>query len=184
MVGAVGSWFRDRRRRGSTGSGEGFGCGLAMELCCLLVRAGRGDDFPASASRAERGINRSLWSNSLARYAYRRRDRRILVRLPGNWWRPGDNSRSHGSTGGAPASCPTGEPYPRTCPDDGSCRVGLLATGLVSFLVCSWQCDSGLWVGTDLGARLANQMREVALRRTAVGFIASMALYMAYKALA
>jgi uncharacterized protein len=42
----------------------------------------------------------------------------------------------------------------------------------------------GLWVGTDLGARLANQTREVALHRTAIGFIAAMALYMAYKALA
>ncbi len=42
----------------------------------------------------------------------------------------------------------------------------------------------GLWGGTDLGARLANRMREVILHRTAIGFIATMALYMAYKALA
>jgi uncharacterized protein len=42
----------------------------------------------------------------------------------------------------------------------------------------------GLWGGTDLGARLANRMSEVALHRTAVGLIAAMALYMAYKALA
>jgi uncharacterized protein len=40
----------------------------------------------------------------------------------------------------------------------------------------------GLWGGTDLGARLANGMREVTLHRTAVGFVAAMALYMAYKA--
>jgi uncharacterized membrane protein YfcA len=42
----------------------------------------------------------------------------------------------------------------------------------------------GLWGGTDLGAWLANRMSEVNLHRTAICFIAAMALYMAYKALA
>lgn len=41
----------------------------------------------------------------------------------------------------------------------------------------------GLWGGTDFGARLANRVREVTLRRTTIGFIAAMALYMAYRAL-
>jgi len=42
----------------------------------------------------------------------------------------------------------------------------------------------GLWVGTDFGARLANRMSEVTLHRTAIGFVAAMALFMAYKAVA
>jgi uncharacterized membrane protein YfcA len=42
----------------------------------------------------------------------------------------------------------------------------------------------GLWGGTDFGAQLANRVREVTLHRTAIGLIAAMALYMAYKALA
>jgi uncharacterized protein len=40
----------------------------------------------------------------------------------------------------------------------------------------------GLWGGTDFGARLANRTSEVTLHQTAIGFIATMALYMAYKA--
>jgi uncharacterized protein len=42
----------------------------------------------------------------------------------------------------------------------------------------------GLGVGTDFGARLANRMSEVKLHRIAIGFIAAMTFYMAYKALA
>jgi uncharacterized protein len=41
----------------------------------------------------------------------------------------------------------------------------------------------GLWIGTDVGARLANRVRDVTLHRTAIGLISAMALYMAYKAL-
>jgi uncharacterized membrane protein YfcA len=40
----------------------------------------------------------------------------------------------------------------------------------------------GLWSGTDLGARLANRISEPVLRRTLVGFVSAMAIYMAYKA--
>ena len=41
----------------------------------------------------------------------------------------------------------------------------------------------GLWSGTDLGARLANRISEAVLRRTVIGFVSAMAIYMAYKAL-
>jgi hypothetical protein len=51
------AWFRDRRHIGSAGSRKGFGCGPAMDLCCLLVRAGRGDDLPTPASPAKREIS-------------------------------------------------------------------------------------------------------------------------------
>lgn len=40
----------------------------------------------------------------------------------------------------------------------------------------------GLSVGTDLGARLANQINELALRATLIAFVGAMAAYMAYKA--
>lgn len=42
---------------------------------------------------------------------------------------------------------------------------------------------AGLWIGTDLGARLANRVSKAALRRTIIGLISLMALYMTYKAL-
>lgn len=42
----------------------------------------------------------------------------------------------------------------------------------------------GLWVGTDLGARMANGVGETGLRRTLVGFVSAMAIYMVFKALA
>jgi uncharacterized membrane protein YfcA len=41
----------------------------------------------------------------------------------------------------------------------------------------------GLWVGTDLGARLANGVREDTLRRILAGLVLLFAIYMAYKAL-
>jgi uncharacterized protein len=42
---------------------------------------------------------------------------------------------------------------------------------------------AGLWIGTDLGARAANGVGKAVLRRTMIGLIALMALYMSYKAL-
>jgi uncharacterized protein len=42
---------------------------------------------------------------------------------------------------------------------------------------------SGLVVGTDIGARLANRVNDTALRRLLIGFIALMAAYMAREAL-
>ncbi|MEK9280006.1 MULTISPECIES: sulfite exporter TauE/SafE family protein [unclassified Bradyrhizobium] len=42
---------------------------------------------------------------------------------------------------------------------------------------------AGLWVGTDLGARMANGISKPALRRMMIGFVSLMALYMTYKAL-
>ncbi|MGW1423069.1 sulfite exporter TauE/SafE family protein [Bradyrhizobium manausense] len=42
---------------------------------------------------------------------------------------------------------------------------------------------AGLWIGTDLGARAANGVSKVALRRSMIGLVALMALYMSYKAL-
>jgi uncharacterized membrane protein YfcA len=42
---------------------------------------------------------------------------------------------------------------------------------------------AGLWVGTDLGARLANRVSKSVLRRIMIGLISLMALYMTYKAL-
>ncbi len=41
----------------------------------------------------------------------------------------------------------------------------------------------GLWGGTDLGARIANRVSEIGLRRLVVGFVSAMAIYMAYKAI-
>jgi hypothetical protein len=41
----------------------------------------------------------------------------------------------------------------------------------------------GLWGGTDLGARIANGVSEIGLRRLVVGFVSAMAIYMAYKAI-
>lgn len=41
----------------------------------------------------------------------------------------------------------------------------------------------GLWGGTDLGARMANAVGRTALRRILISFVATMAVYMAYKAL-
>ena len=40
----------------------------------------------------------------------------------------------------------------------------------------------GLIAGTDLGARLANRINELALRATLIAFVGAMAAYMAYKA--
>jgi uncharacterized membrane protein YfcA len=42
----------------------------------------------------------------------------------------------------------------------------------------------GLWCGTDLGARMANGVSETTLRRTLIGLVSAMAVYMAYKAVA
>jgi uncharacterized membrane protein YfcA len=42
---------------------------------------------------------------------------------------------------------------------------------------------AGLWVGTDLGARVANGVSKVVLRRSMIALVALMALYMTYKAL-
>ena len=41
----------------------------------------------------------------------------------------------------------------------------------------------GLWGGTNLGARFANRVSEIGLRRLVVGFVSAMAIYMAYKAI-
>jgi len=42
---------------------------------------------------------------------------------------------------------------------------------------------AGLWIGTDLGARAANRVSKAVLRRSMIGLIALMALYMSFKAL-
>ena len=42
---------------------------------------------------------------------------------------------------------------------------------------------AGLWVGTDLGARMANGVSKTVLRRVMIGLISLMALYMVHKAL-
>ena len=42
---------------------------------------------------------------------------------------------------------------------------------------------AGLWVGTDLGARMANGVSKSVLRQVMIGLISLMALYMTYKAL-
>jgi uncharacterized membrane protein YfcA len=42
----------------------------------------------------------------------------------------------------------------------------------------------GLWVGTDIGARLANRLDETNLHRILFGFVSAMALYMAWQAVA
>ena len=42
---------------------------------------------------------------------------------------------------------------------------------------------AGLWVGTDLGAGMANRVSKSVLRRTMIGLVSAMALYMTYKAL-
>jgi uncharacterized membrane protein YfcA len=42
---------------------------------------------------------------------------------------------------------------------------------------------AGLWVGTDLGARMANGVSKSVLRRAMIALISLMALYMTYKAL-
>jgi uncharacterized membrane protein YfcA len=42
---------------------------------------------------------------------------------------------------------------------------------------------AGLWVGTDLGARMANGVSKTVLRRSMIGLVSLMALYMSYKAL-
>ena len=43
---------------------------------------------------------------------------------------------------------------------------------------------AGLWVGSDLGARMANGVSKSVLRRVMIAFISLMALYMTHKALA
>ncbi|SCB18827.1 hypothetical protein GA0061098_1002412 [Bradyrhizobium shewense] len=42
---------------------------------------------------------------------------------------------------------------------------------------------AGLWIGTDLGARLANGVSKSVLRRVMIAFVSLMALYMTHKAL-
>ncbi|MBR0984008.1 sulfite exporter TauE/SafE family protein [Bradyrhizobium liaoningense] len=42
---------------------------------------------------------------------------------------------------------------------------------------------AGLWIGTDLGARMANGVSRSVLRRVMIAFVSLMALYMTYKAL-
>lgn len=41
----------------------------------------------------------------------------------------------------------------------------------------------GLWIGTDVGARMANRVSKTALHNILVGFVSTMVIYMAYKAL-
>jgi uncharacterized membrane protein YfcA len=41
---------------------------------------------------------------------------------------------------------------------------------------------TGLWIGTDLGARMANRVSKSVLRRTMIAVVSLMALYMTYKA--
>lgn len=41
---------------------------------------------------------------------------------------------------------------------------------------------AGLWLGTDLGARMANRVSKSVLRRIMIAFISAMALFMIYKA--
>jgi len=43
---------------------------------------------------------------------------------------------------------------------------------------------AGLWLGTDLGARMANGVDKAALRRILIAFVSLMTLYMAFKAIA
>ncbi|MCK1425342.1 sulfite exporter TauE/SafE family protein [Bradyrhizobium sp. 180] len=54
-------------------------------------------------------------------------------------------------------------------------------------LMVSWPAIigilAGLWIGTDLGARIANGVSKSVLRRTMIALVALMALYMTYKAL-
>lgn len=42
---------------------------------------------------------------------------------------------------------------------------------------------AGLWLGTDLGARMANRVSKSTLRRIMIAFVFAMALFMIYKAL-
>ncbi|TPQ30885.1 sulfite exporter TauE/SafE family protein [Bradyrhizobium guangdongense] len=42
---------------------------------------------------------------------------------------------------------------------------------------------AGLWIGTDLGARMANGVSKTVLRRVMIGLVSLMAIYMATKAL-
>lgn len=42
---------------------------------------------------------------------------------------------------------------------------------------------AGLWIGTDLGARVANGVSKAVLRRTMIALVSLMALYMTHKAL-
>ncbi|MGV7213593.1 sulfite exporter TauE/SafE family protein [Bradyrhizobium sp. UFLA05-112] len=42
---------------------------------------------------------------------------------------------------------------------------------------------AGLWIGTDLGARMANGVSKSVLRRIMIGLVSLMALYMTWKAL-
>ncbi|MBR0860287.1 sulfite exporter TauE/SafE family protein [Bradyrhizobium liaoningense] len=42
---------------------------------------------------------------------------------------------------------------------------------------------AGLWIGTDLGARMANGVSKSVLRRAMIALVSLMALYMSYKAL-
>jgi uncharacterized membrane protein YfcA len=42
---------------------------------------------------------------------------------------------------------------------------------------------AGLWLGTDLGARMANGVEKSALRRILIAFVSLMTLYMAFKAI-
>lgn len=42
---------------------------------------------------------------------------------------------------------------------------------------------AGLWIGTDLGARMANGVSKSVLRRTMIALVSLMALYMTHKAL-
>ena len=41
----------------------------------------------------------------------------------------------------------------------------------------------GLWLGTDLGARMANKFDATKLHRVLIAFVSAMAIYMAYRAL-
>ena len=41
---------------------------------------------------------------------------------------------------------------------------------------------AGLWIGTDLGARAANQVGKTVLRKILIGFVSAMTLYMIFKA--
>jgi uncharacterized membrane protein YfcA len=42
---------------------------------------------------------------------------------------------------------------------------------------------AGLWLGTDLGARMANGVEKAVLRRILIGFVCLMTLFMAFKAI-
>ncbi|GAA0000728.1 sulfite exporter TauE/SafE family protein [Bradyrhizobium diazoefficiens] len=148
---------------------------LALLIAALLLRRDRKD------GAGEAGDPRRT---ALAPAVPHRRAGRLFLRLHG------DRRRAWRSPSALPRAC--------ACRSTRRNSSGLVFSVIPTNIPAAWIYWSkglmvgwpaiigivaGLWVGTDLGARMANGVSKSVLRRVMIALVSLMALYMTYKAL-